>query len=635
MSAVPIHEGSPDNKARATKLANRASDRRWLRRKDREDFPLSENDKSQAGKNRSLRPLRSLLPYLGHYRSMVVKALFFLVMAAVATLALPLAVRRMIDHGFSQSDAGFINNYFGMLIVLALLLALASAMRYYYVISIGERIVADLRRDVYAHVIKLSPSFFDVNQSGEIVSRLTADTTQVKSVVGATASLALRNSILCLGGVAMMVYTSPRLSALVLIAIPFIVFPLIAFGRKVRRRSRSAQDTLADASSFATESIGAVRTVQAFNGGPGAARRYSGAIEEAYGAAQAAIRSRAILTGVAIAMVFGSIAGVLWYGAHAVLDGTMTAGTLGQFVLYSVVAASSLGSLSEVWGEISQAAGAAERLSELLAEVPSIRAPRNPKHFPEPARGAISFDDVRFAYPSAPERSALKGLTFKVEPGETVAIVGPSGAGKSTVLSLIMRYYDAAAGQIFLDGVALSEADPADLRARLSIVPQDVTIFASSIHDNIAFGRPDASRAEVIAAAKAAHAHEFIERLDQGYDTVSGERGVTLSGGQRQRIAIARAILKNAPVLLLDEATSALDAESEKLVQNALDGLMKDRTTVVIAHRLATVLKADRILVMDDGRVVEEGNHQSLVAKGGIYARLAALQFDGRELAEL
>lgn len=596
---------------------------------------MSDIDYPDAPRTRSLKPLATLLPYLGRYRGMVLKALIFLTLAAVTTLALPLAVRRMIDHGFSQSDAGFINNYFGMLIGLALMLAFASAMRYYYVISIGERIVADLRRDVYSHVIKLSPSFFDVNQSGEIVSRLTADTTQVKSVVGATASLALRNLILCLGGAAMMVYTSPRLSALVLVAIPFIVFPLIAFGRSVRKRSRSAQDTLAETSAFASESIGAIRTVQAFNGGPGASGRYSDAIEGAFGAAQAAIRSRSILTGVAISMVFGSIAGVLWYGAHAVLDGTISAGTLGQFVLYAVVAASSLGALSEVWGEIAQASGAAERLSELLAEVPAIRAPANPKRFPATAAGAIAFNDVRFAYPSAPERSALKGLTFNVEPGETVAIVGSSGAGKSTVLSLIMRYYDTTAGDISLDGVSVRDADPADLRARLSIVPQDVTIFASSIHDNIAFGRPDASRADVIAAAKAAHAHDFIERLDNGYDTMSGERGVTLSGGQRQRIAIARAILKNAPVLLLDEATSALDAESEKLVQNALDGLMKDRTTIVIAHRLATVLKADRILVMDDGRVVEEGNHQSLVAKGGIYARLASLQFDGRELAEL
>jgi ATP-binding cassette, subfamily B, bacterial len=596
-------------------------------------MPVSQVEDKAETRRRSIKPLGRLLPYLAHYKGLVFKALIFLVMAAVTTLVLPLAVRRMIDHGFSQSDAGFINNYFAMMVLLAVILAFASAMRYYYVITIGERIVADLRRDVYAHVITLSPSFFDVNQSGEIVSRLTADTTQLKSAVGATASLALRNTILCLGAIGMMIYTSPWLSAMVLVAIPLIVFPLIAFGRSVRRRSRSAQDTLANASSFATESIGAVRTVQAFNGGPVAQSRYTGAIEEAYEAARMAIRSRAILTGVAIGLVFGSICGVLWYGAHAVLAGTMTAGTLSQFLIYAVVGGSSLGSLSEVWGEISQASGAAERLSELLAEVPAIRSPSNPKKLREPAEGAISFHDVHFAYPSAPERSALKGLSFSVKPGETVAIVGPSGAGKSTILSLILRYYDTDSGQITLDGTPLTEVDPADLRARLSIVPQDVTIFASTIHDNIAFGRPSATRDEVIAAAKAAQAHEFIERLERGYDTMSGERGITLSGGQRQRVAIARAILKNAPVLLLDEATSALDAESEKLVQTALDGLMEDRTTIVIAHRLATVLKADRILVMENGKVTEEGNHQSLVAKGGIYARLASLQFDGHQLA--
>lgn len=596
---------------------------------------MSEVNEKSAERRRSIKPLGSLLPYLARYKGLVVKALIFLTLAAATTLVLPLAVRRMIDHGFSQSDAGFINNYFAMLVGLAIVLAFASAMRYYYVITIGERIVADLRRDVYAHVMTLSPSFFDVNQSGEIVSRLTADTTQVKSAVGASASLALRNSILCLGAVGMMVYTSPRLSAVVLIAIPLIVFPLIAFGRSVRRRSRSAQDTLADASAFASESIGAVRIVQAFNGAPEADRRYARAIEYSYEAARAAIRSRAILTGFAFGMVFGSVVGVLWFGAHAVLAGTMTAGTLSQFLIYAVVAGSSLASLSEVWGEIAQASGAAERLSELLAEVPAIRAPANPARMTMPAEGAISFRDVHFSYPSAPERSALKGLTFDVKPGETIAIVGPSGAGKSTILSLILRYYDATSGDITLDGTSVKSVDPSELRARLSIVPQDVTIFATTLHDNIAFGRPSATREEVIAAAKAAQAHEFIERLDKGYDTMSGERGITLSGGQRQRIAIARAILKDAPVLLLDEATSALDAESEQLVQTALDGLMEDRTTIVIAHRLATVLKADRILVMENGKVTEEGTHQSLVAKGGIYARLASLQFDGHQLAEV
>ncbi len=592
---------------------------------------MSNIDGKPAGRSRSIRPLANLLPYLKRYKVMVASALFFLALAAGTALILPLAVRRMIDHGFNVDDANFINNYFMMLVVIASVLAFASAMRYYFVISIGERIVSDLRRDVYTHVMTLSPSFFDVNQSGEIVSRLTADTTQVKSVVGATASLALRNTILCLGAIGMMVITSPKLSGLVLIAIPFIVFPLVAFGRKVRQRSRVAQDTLADAASYANESIGAVRTVQAFNGADLASGRYGDAIESAFQAARSAIKARSLLTGIAITMVFGSVAGILWVGAHSVLDGTMSAGTLSQFLIYSVVAAGSLGALSEVWGEISQASGAAERLGELLREVPDIKAPENPLALPVPPRGEIGFNDVHFAYPVSPERSALNGLSFTVKSGETVAIVGPSGAGKSTIFSLIMRFYDARSGQIFLDGVDIADAEPTALRDRLAIVPQDVTIFAASIHDNIAYGKPGANRDEVIAAAKAAQAHEFIEKLEKGYETVAGERGITLSGGQRQRIAIARAILKDAPVLLLDEATSALDAASEKLVQQALDGLMEGRTTLVIAHRLATVLKADRILVMEDGHITEEGTHESLVAKGGVYARLASLQFNYAE----
>jgi ATP-binding cassette, subfamily B, bacterial len=587
-------------------------------------------DAVQAGekKPRSLKPLGRLAPYVMRYRAMVAGALVSLALAAVTSLALPLAVRRMIDQGFTQPDGSFINGYFAMLMVMAVMLAIASALRYYFVITLGERIVSDLRRDVFASVTRLSPSFFDVNQSGEIVSRLTADTAQIKSAVGATASVALRNLILCCGAMGMMVVTSPKLASLALGAIPLIVFPLVAFGRSVRKRSRAAQDTLAEASAFANETIAATRTVQAFNGEDAAANRYGLAVESAYDAARSAIRSRALLTGIAITLIFGSVVAVLWVGAHNVLTGTLSAGTLGQFLLYSVIAAGSLGSLSEVWGELSQAAGAADRLTELLDEVSPISAPARPETLPAPAFGRVEFSNVHFAYPSRPGRSALRGLTFDVSPGETVAIVGPSGAGKSTVFSLLLRFYDPQQGSVSIDGIDARQVTPDDLRGCMAIVPQDVTIFAASIHDNIAFSRPGATRDEVRAAAMAAQADEFIARLDKGYDTEVRERGVTLSGGQRQRVAIARAILKNAPVLLLDEATSALDAESETLVQKALDRLMQGRTTLVIAHRLATVLKADRILVMDQGCVMEEGTHQSLIRHGGIYAKLAKLQFD-------
>ncbi|MDX8537688.1 ABC transporter transmembrane domain-containing protein [Mesorhizobium abyssinicae] len=580
------------------------------------------------GRRRSLGPLKRLYPYIFRYRTMVVGALISLAVAAGTTLALPMAVRRMIDNGFSSSGSTFIAEYFAALVAMAALLAAASAGRYYFVITLGERVVADIRRDVFAHVTTLSPAFFDKAHSGEIVSRLAADTTQVKSAVGATASVALRNVILGLGAVAMMVFTSPKLSGLVIAAIPLIVLPLVAFGRSVRRKSRQAQDTLANATAYASEQIGAVRTLQAFTNETLVTGRFSAAVEAAFEAARGSVFARAFLTFFAIFMIFSSVVAVLWFGSRDVLSGTMSAGTLGQFLLYSVFAAGALGALSEVWGELAQAAGAAERLTEILAEKPAIQPPADPRPLPAKAKGAISFDDVSFSYPARPDRAAVHGLSFQVKPGETVAIVGPSGAGKSTVFSLILRFYDPETGRIVIDGVDLREADPAAVRQRIAIVPQDVTIFAASARDNIGFGRPGASDAEIEAAAKAALADEFIAKLDKGYDSQVGERGVTLSGGQRQRVAIARAILRDAPILLLDEATSALDAESETLVQTALERLMQGRTTIVIAHRLATVLKADRILVMEGGRIVEEGTHQSLVAKGGIYARLAKLQFE-------
>jgi ATP-binding cassette subfamily B protein len=575
-----------------------------------------------------LTPLRNLFPFVLAYRGMVAAALFFLALAAAMTLALPLAVRRMIDHGFSNSDPTFIANYFSMLVVIAGVLALASACRYYYVITLGERVVADIRNAVFAHVTLLSPGFFDTAQSGEIVSRLTADTTQIKSAVGATASMALRNVIMGLGAVVLMVITSPKLSGLVIAAIPLIVLPLVAFGRSVRRKSRLAQDTLAAATAYASEQIGAVRTLQAFTNERLVTGRFSRAVEESFEAAKSSVFARAILTFVAIFAIFASVVAVLWFGSRDVLSGVMTAGTLSQFLIYAVIAAGALGALSEVWGDLSQAAGASERIAELLAEKPAVAAPLVPTPLPQTRIGSVAFDDVGFAYPARPERPSLHGVSFATRPGETLAIVGPSGAGKSTLFSLILRFYDPLLGSVSVDGVDLREADPEEVRARIAIVPQDVTIFAATARDNIGFGRPGASDAEIESAAIAAHADEFIRRLPKGYETELGERGVTLSGGQRQRIAIARAILRDAPILLLDEATSALDAESETLVQTALEALMQGRTTLVIAHRLATVLKADRILVMDQGRIVEEGTHQTLVRQKGIYARLAKLQFE-------
>lgn len=593
--------------------------------------PKHEKNSSSREKRRKLRPLAKLFPYVKRYKYLGFGAVVSLIVAALVMLALPVAVRRMLDHGFSPLNGEMINSYFVMLLFLAAVLALASAGRYYCVITLGERVVTDLRRDVFAHIIELSPAFYDRSHSGEIVSRLASDTTQIKSAVGATVSVALRNIIMALGAIFMMVVTSPKLSALVLITIPVIVLPLIAFGRKVRIRTRLAQDKLAQANALASEQISAIRTLQAFNAQTFIFNRFQKLIDTAFQAARRSVQSRALLTGVAIFLVFGSVVAVLWIGSHDVLSGRLSAGTLGQFVLYAVFAASSFGQLSEVGAELAQAAGAGERIAEILQEKSAIVAPQKPLHLPQPPLGSVAFSDVTFAYPMRPETVSLNALSFAVKPGETVAFVGPSGAGKSTVFSLLLRFYDPCQGQIAVDGVNLTEVDPHEIRKRIAYVPQDVAIFDGTLHDNIAFGMTGANTQDVENAARAAHAYDFIMNLPQGFNTEVGERGITLSGGQKQRIAIARAILRNAPILLLDEATSALDAESEMLVQAALDDLMAERTTLVIAHRLATVLKADRIMVMDEGQIVEEGTHDELVAKSGLYARLAKLQFATHE----
>lgn len=495
---------------------------------------VTDTSSDQDQKTSNLKPLARLIPYLMAYKPQVIAALVFLCVAAAATLTLPIAVRRMLDGGFSMSDSTLIGNYFLALIGLAAILALSSAARYYFVIWLGERVVADLRKDVFTHITKLSAEFFDTAKTGELVSRLTADTTQIKSAAGATASMALRQSVLMVGATIMMVYTSPWLSAIVLVAIPVIVLPIFAFGRAVRRRARNAQDTLADATAYASESISSVKTLQAFTNETLVSNSFGKSVERAFHAAKASVLARAFLTAFAIFTIFTSVVAVLWIGANAVIEGSMTPGTLGQFLLYSVFAAGALGGLSEVWGELSQAAGAAERLSELLATKADIAQPQNPVAFPSPPVGSVSFKDVDFAYPTRPDQSIVKGINLEIEPGETVALVGASGAGKSTIFSLILRYYDASAGTVLLDGVNVKEADPQDLRRRVSVVPQDTVVFGSSAADNIRFGRPDASDEEVREAAQLALADEFIERMEHGFDTVVGERGITLSGGQRQ-----------------------------------------------------------------------------------------------------
>ena len=580
----------------------------------------------------SIATLKGLLPFLKPYGRQFAWAALALLVAAGATLAIPYAFKQMIDLGFGASGVSnpqAVDRAFLALFGVACVLAVATAARFYAVSWLGERVTADIRNAVYRHVVTQSPQFFETTRTGEVLSRLTTDTTLIQSVVGTSISMAVRNSLLFIGGLAMMFVTSVKLSSVILVLLVATIVPIIAFGRRVRRLSRDSQDRVADASAMAGEVLNAMNIVQAYTHERIEANRFGSAVEQAFATAIRRIRARSLLTVVAILLVFGSIVFVLWMGAHAVVQGTMTGGELGQFILYSAIVAGSIGALAETLGEVQRAAGATERLIELLAVRSPIQSPAQPR--PLPARSAegaaLALRDVSFHYPSRPQSPSLSGLSLDIAPGETVAVVGPSGAGKTTLFQLLLRFYDPQSGSIQLDGVEIRDLALEDLRGAIGVVPQDTVIFAASALDNIRYGRADATDEECVAAAKLAAAHEFIDKLPDGYQSFLGERGVRLSGGQRQRIAIARSLLKNPPLLLLDEATSALDAESERLVQSALEAAVAGRTTLVIAHRLATVQRADRILVLDSGRLVETGTHAALVAQGGIYASLAALQF--------
>ncbi len=593
-------------------------------------------DNSRKG---SLSAFKGLLPFLRPYRRQFMLAGIALVVAAASTLAIPAAFKQMIDLGFGASAGArsikHVDATFLALFGVATVLALATAARFFTVSWLGERVTADIRSAVYSHVVDQSPEFFETTQTGEVLSRITTDTTLIQAVVGTSISMALRNVLLFVGGLVMLFVTSPKLSSIILVLLVAVIMPIVLFGRRVRKLSRDSQDRIADASAMAGEILNAMPTVQAFTHEKIESSRFGGSVESAFKTAMRRIRARALLTLVAIVLIFGTIVFVLWLGAHAVLEGTMTGGDLGQFILYASIVAGSIGALSEVMGEAQRAAGATERLLELLSVKSSIQNPAKPIALPARAASgaALALSDVTFSYPSRPETAALQHLSLSIKPGETVAVVGPSGAGKTTLFQLFLRFYDPQSGAITLDGVDIRQLDLHTLRNAIGIVPQDTVIFSADAMENIRYGRAGASDDEVIAAARMAAAHEFIERLPQGYKSFLGERGVRLSGGQRQRIAIARALLKNPPLLLLDEATSALDAESERLVQSALEAAMVGRTTVIIAHRLATVQRADRIIVMEDGKIVETGTHASLVAHGGIYANLAALQFHNVHIA--